>query len=326
MLSGNLSFSLPLLKAMGRGSGVGFSLSYNSQNWRHDSGGTWNLGRDVGYGYGWKLLAGSIMPYWNGYFTVDHYTFTDATGAEYRLGINTGNVWTSTESIYLAYDANAGVLHFPDGTSWTMGCQSAGTEQDGGTLYPTVMEDTNGNQILINYENGGGVSWNNSSARIYTIEDVRAVNDGTGHYWTYQFSYNTDTPPHLTSIVNSIATGEHYTFSYSGITLVDPFTTTTSFGASTVLSQVTLPDDGSAYYSPFTCHHPPPGNWQASSSSTAVTLTGPMGPRTTAVEPGRSGKSRTDISTRTGPTPTRPTRSRTGNHHRLTDNSFPRPP
>ncbi len=53
VLSGNLSYSVPLLKAQGRnGWGVGFALSYNSQNWRKDSGGTWELGRDVGYGYG----------------------------------------------------------------------------------------------------------------------------------------------------------------------------------------------------------------------------------------------------------------------------------
>ena len=56
MLSGNLNFSLPLLKAQGRaGWSVPFALSYNSQIWRQDPGGTWKLGRDVGYGLGWKL-------------------------------------------------------------------------------------------------------------------------------------------------------------------------------------------------------------------------------------------------------------------------------
>ena len=49
MLSGNLNFSVPFLNAMGRGGAsgsgwtAGFSLSYNSQNWRNDSGGNWNL-------------------------------------------------------------------------------------------------------------------------------------------------------------------------------------------------------------------------------------------------------------------------------------------
>ncbi len=37
LLSGNLSYTLPLLKGMGRGGwSVGISLSYNSQNWRQD--------------------------------------------------------------------------------------------------------------------------------------------------------------------------------------------------------------------------------------------------------------------------------------------------
>ena len=54
---------MPLVKAMGHGGwSVGFNLTYNSQNWRQDPGGTWQLGEDVGYGYGWKLLAGSLLP------------------------------------------------------------------------------------------------------------------------------------------------------------------------------------------------------------------------------------------------------------------------
>src|SRR5439155_6414531 len=60
MLSGNLNFTLPLLKAQGRGDwSVNLALNYNSQIWRQDTGGTWNLGMDVGYGFGWRLIAGS---------------------------------------------------------------------------------------------------------------------------------------------------------------------------------------------------------------------------------------------------------------------------
>ena len=225
MLSGNLSYSLPLLKAQGRnGWGVPFALSYNSENWRKDPGGTWNLGRDVGFGYGWKLLAGSITPYWSDYFNIDHYTFTDSTGAEYQLINNTGGIWTSAESIYLSFDSNADILHFPDGSFWTMGAVSAGTEQDAGTYYPTVMEDTNGNQVLITYAAGVGVSWTNSSARIINIADVRAASVDDGPYLTYQFTYDSESVPHLTTITNNISTGESYTFSYySATALSDPF-------------------------------------------------------------------------------------------------------
>ena len=49
--------------------GVPFALSFNSQLWRKDytdnppNYAVWRLGDDVGYGFGWKLQAGSIRPY-----------------------------------------------------------------------------------------------------------------------------------------------------------------------------------------------------------------------------------------------------------------------
>ena len=210
VMSGNLSFSLPLLNAKARTSwSVPFKLSYNSQNWRQDSGGAWALGGDTGVGFGWRLMAGSITPVVSG-STVSFYIFTDATGAEYRLDQNSGNIWSSKESIYVYFDASADVLHFRDGSFWTMACVSAASEADSGVMYPTVMEDTNGNQIQIAYKIGSGATWTNSSSRISTIQDVR------GSSSTFTFNYNTDYPvPHLTSITNSISTGEQYTFSYA---------------------------------------------------------------------------------------------------------------
>jgi hypothetical protein len=146
--SGNLNFSVPLLKVQSRGGwSVTFALSYNSQNWRQDSGGTWDLGRDVGYGYGWTLEAGSIRPVWYGWWTLDHYVYVDATGAEYRLDQNNGGVWTSQQGVYVSFDSNTAKLYFPDGSFWLMGAQSAGNEQDAGSMYPTLIQDTNGNQL-----------------------------------------------------------------------------------------------------------------------------------------------------------------------------------
>ena len=53
LLSGNLNFTLPLLRAPGRGGwGVAFSLNYNAANFRKDTVATWKLGRDSGYGCG----------------------------------------------------------------------------------------------------------------------------------------------------------------------------------------------------------------------------------------------------------------------------------
>ena len=193
-------------------------MSYNSQNWRKDGSTTWKLGRDVGYGFGWKLLAGSLTPYFGpGRWTVHHYLFTDSSGAEYRLDVNTNGVWTSREGIYVEYDANQNRLYFPDGSFWVMGATAAGTEADAGARYPTVIQDSNGNQILVRYGAGAGIWWVDSSARISQIEDVRAVPDPYNQSVrrTYTFTYSVgETVPHLQSIQNHIGTAENYTLTY----------------------------------------------------------------------------------------------------------------
>ncbi len=153
VLSGNVNYTVPLLKAMGRtGWSAAFGLSYNSQNWRQDSAGLWNLGADVGYGYGWNLMAGSILPVYSG-STLIYYLFTDATGAQYRLSANNGGIWSSPESVYLEYDSNVspGRLYFRSGQFWVMGCTSAAGEPDQGTMYPTILEDTNGSRSCSEY-------------------------------------------------------------------------------------------------------------------------------------------------------------------------------
>ena len=61
---------------------------------------------------------------------------------------------------------------------------------------------------------------------------------------TYTFTYNTDTTPHLTTIANSILTGEAYTFSYTGgQTLVSPFNGQ-SMGSTAWLNRVTVTNTG----------------------------------------------------------------------------------
>ena len=234
--SGNLNFSLPLITAQARnGWSVPFNLNYNSQNWRKDNAGTnWDFDTDVGYGFGWRLQAGSITAAWNpGGFTADHFLFMDSTGAEYRLDHNTGNVWLSTASNYVWFDANTSTLHFRDGSSWFFGCVSASTEADAGTMYPTLMQDTNGNQIAITYIQASGATWPNSSARISTVTDVRAPSG----YPSYQFYYNGNS--HLAQIYTYLGTGETYNFYYlTGQALSSPFDGT-SFPSTTFLSSIT---------------------------------------------------------------------------------------
>ncbi|MGI8745367.1 MAG: hypothetical protein ACR2NN_22890 [Bryobacteraceae bacterium] len=135
MRSGNLNFTQPLVKAQGRGGwGVGFHLSYNSQNWMSD-GNIWQEGRDVGYGFGWRLQAGSLRAVYQGWYSIHHYVFTDSTGAEYRLDLNSNGVWSSKESLYVWYDSNTQRLYFNDGSFWVFGATAAGTQQDAGTSY-----------------------------------------------------------------------------------------------------------------------------------------------------------------------------------------------
>jgi hypothetical protein len=148
LASGNLNFTIPLFTAKGRaGQGATFALSYNSQIWRQDAGGTWRLGDDVGYGLGWRLMAGCLAPVWLGTAQIHHFVFTDMSGTEYRLDQPNGGVWTSREGTYISYDSNAGRLYFTDGMVWEMGAQSAGMEPDAGTLYPTRVKDTNGYKL-----------------------------------------------------------------------------------------------------------------------------------------------------------------------------------
>lgn len=148
MQSGNVNLTLPLVSATTRaGLKVNLALNYNSQLWRKDGSTVWAFGRDVGYGFGWRMMAGSITPVYRDWGDVAHYVYTDSTGAEYRLTVNTGGVWTGTEGVMVAFNTANNLLHFPDGTWWAMWTESASGEDDAGTLYPTVIQDSNGNRL-----------------------------------------------------------------------------------------------------------------------------------------------------------------------------------
>ena len=157
--------------------------------------------------------------------------------------LNRQRFYIDVGEIYVTFDANTYELHFPNGSFWTMGCVSASSEPDSGVMYPTLMEDTNGNQILIRYNAASGANWTNSSSRISEIEDVRAINNGGGDYQTYVFTYSSTLYggiPHLLSIANTIGTSEAYTFAYpSSQTLAAPFSPYTSLGGVQILGSVT---------------------------------------------------------------------------------------
>lgn len=56
-------------------------------------------------------------------------------------------------------------------------------------MYPTVVEDSKGNQVFSRCQAGQGLLWRDSSARIAQTDDVRAV-AGLDGYSTYNFLYD----------------------------------------------------------------------------------------------------------------------------------------
>ncbi len=193
LLSGNLNLTLPVLSAAGRnGHGASLVLSYNSQNWM-DSGGTpLHYGKNLGFGYGWKMQFGSVRPVLDGP-TLLYYVYEDGTGAEYFLDVYSSGKWRPSGFAPLyEYDPATNRVWFKDGSFWVMDCVSASGEADANTRYPTLMQDVNGNQIFVRYRIGKNATWANSSARIAEIEDVGALPVAGGGRRTYLFSYGTD--------------------------------------------------------------------------------------------------------------------------------------
>ncbi|MBL8237301.1 MAG: hypothetical protein JNM66_07780 [Bryobacterales bacterium] len=247
--SGNLSFSLPTVTAQGRGgAAVPLRLSYNSLNWRKDAGKEWLLGTDVGYGFGWKMLAGSLTPIYSDWFTIDHYLYVDGTGAEHDLDQNTGGVWRAKTGIFVEFDAAAKRLYFPGGSFWEFDCTANGTEADAGTMYPTRLVDTNGNEVKLRYQGGLHYGGMNGSARVTEVEDARAALV-SGVYKSYSFTYNTDLIPHLTGITSHVGDGASYVLTYSaGHPLKDPFANG-DFGTAYRLNTMTAPGSGGLPFS-----------------------------------------------------------------------------
>jgi hypothetical protein len=109
------------------------------------------------------------------------------------------------------------------------GGTSSGTEQDAGVQYPTLIQDTNGDQVTITYQAGLSVPWGNSSSRIASVHDVMG---------TYFFAYTADWVPHL-STINSSYPAENYSFGYStNANLLSPFSGP-QFGSAQMLQTVT---------------------------------------------------------------------------------------
>jgi RHS repeat-associated protein len=235
LLSGNLNLTLPLLHAQSRGVAAVAALSYNSQVSVDNSLGGQTKATDLGVGFGWAIRVASILPVTEDGTTAG-YTYIDAHGSEYAL-TRSGNVWVSLNGSYLTFDPASASLKEASGKTLVFGCTSSAEEPDAGTLHPTLIQDTNGNQIKIQYAAGSRSLTINTSSRINSISDARASTTNSGV--TFSFRYSSEHMPRLLSIVSNLPTNESYNFSYVQRSVSSPFAQEGETKASTALASIT---------------------------------------------------------------------------------------
>jgi RHS repeat-associated protein len=220
LLSGNLCFALPLILARSRSAGAVITLSYNSQLSVGNTSGTEWAGVDVGFGFGWNLRIGLIVPQVvNG--VISGYTYVDGSGAEYVLTAS-GETWISLNGEYLTWDPASATLKFASGKSLLFGCTSGKGEPDAGSMHPTLIQDSNGNQIAIQYQSGLSSTKPNSSCRILNVSDARSPFSTDG-VQSYVFTYGIGPLPRLLSISSGLPTSESYNFLYTEQNISSPY-------------------------------------------------------------------------------------------------------
>jgi len=168
--SGNFQFAAPILGLPGRGISIALGAAYNSRVW-NKSGNQINFDIDRGWpapgfslGFG-KLLG---MGVYNGGMLVD----ADGTRHSYAGTVSPyGNfshfVGHTTDGSFIDYWYTSGVgggivnaeARLPNGTMITYGAAGPGA------VYPTAIEDANGNYIVI-------TNVGNAGPRIETITDT----------------------------------------------------------------------------------------------------------------------------------------------------------
>ena len=234
--SANLNFTIPLIKAMGRGgNGIGFNLSYNAQNWRQDPGGTWQLGRDLGYGYGWRLQAGSLTPVYDNPIPLI-ITSSPTPPAPLPLAVNTNGVWSSQESVHIYYNAAPIICTSPMAACGEWAAPRREASRIRAAMYPTSITDS---------ERKLGQHQLQQRGRRHHVRFEFAYSLHLRRAWVrrgydYTFAYNGDAIPHLTGINNSIGTAENYTRQLCREPAIDlaDVTPSTGYGSWTFLSSI----------------------------------------------------------------------------------------
>ncbi len=170
--SGNFQFAAPIIELDGRGLDLSLGAAYNSRLW--NKAGT-EISFDIDKGNpapGWSLgfgkltfmgVDGGSMPVqadgmrnsYGGSLTVHTQTYGGATHTHANF---TGHTTDSTLLDYTTYfhatngvwDFGDGTLKYPNGTTVNYGAFGQGS------IYPTYIQDANGNYISISYRNNRG--------------------------------------------------------------------------------------------------------------------------------------------------------------------------
>lgn len=166
VLTGSQSYDydIPIMMLPGRNNlNVVLNLHYNSHLWTSAQlATTFNADRDFP-SYGFRIGYGFVEgPFTNAAGT-SSYQLIEPDGTKRELRLASGSVYNSVDSSYIDFNSSTLVLRRKDGTQWQY--QQAGAT----TVYrPTVIKDTNGNELLIGYHTESGFS----NLAISTITDT----------------------------------------------------------------------------------------------------------------------------------------------------------
>ena len=245
--SGNFQFAAPIYSAPGRGINISLGLAYNSRVWNkantqisYDNDRGWP---SPGFNLGFGKLLGMTIP--TGCMLVD----ADGTRHGYSGNITfyswgTYGVMHTTDGSFIDYTYTTGTngvitgaqAKLPNGTNITYGAYS----QAGGGVFPTFIEDANGNFITITYVNNAG-------PRIQTVTDTlgRVIN----FHYDYNNLLTAVTAPGLNSGTRTLVRLHYrqlslnYGFSYPQIqTIVVPNS------VPWVLDAIYYPNTGTGYW------------------------------------------------------------------------------
>jgi RHS repeat-associated protein len=182
--SGNFQFAAPVISLAGRGINVSLSLVYNSRLW-NKAGSQINYDNDRGWpAPGFNLGFGKLLGI--GVYTGCMLVDADGTRHGYAGSITIYNwgtvgVMHTIDGSFIDYTYQTGTngvitwaqARLANGTVISYGAYS----QPGGGVFPTFIEDANGNFTTITYVN-------NSGPRIQTITDT------AGRVVSFYYDYN----------------------------------------------------------------------------------------------------------------------------------------